>query len=98
MDTATDNSAEINGSDDDLRPTDTPQQAEPQQAGSSNSPPADPMTSVMQLLTQLISQMPANIAAAVKADKPHLDNAKLDIRNFTRIKTFVVANILDFNN
>ena len=44
----------------------------------------------MLLLTQLISQMPANIAAAVKVDKPfsHLDNAKLDVRNFTRINTF----------
>ena len=90
MDTTADNSAEINGSDDDLRvePTDTQQQAEPQQPGSSNSPPADPMTSVMQLLTQLISQMPANIAAAVKVDKPHLDNAKLDHRNFVRIQNF----------
>ena len=46
------------------------------------------MASVMQLLTQLISQMPANIAAAVKVDKPHLDNAKLDHRNFVRIQNF----------
>ena len=44
----------------------------------------------MQLLTTLIAQMPANIAAAVKVDKPstHLDNAKLDHRNFTRIQNF----------
>jgi len=44
----------------------------------------------MLLLTQLIQSMPANIAAAVKVEKPqsHLDNAKLDVRNFQRINTF----------
>ena len=48
------------------------------------------MAQVMLLQTQLIQNMPANIAAAVKVDKPfsHLDNAKLDVRNFVRIKTF----------
>ena len=44
----------------------------------------------MLLLTQLINNMPATMAAAIKADKPqsHLDNAKLDVRNFQLIKTF----------
>ena len=51
---------------------------------------SDPMAQMMMLLTQLIQGMPANIAAAVKVDRPssHLDNVKLDIRNFSRIKTF----------
>ena len=60
---------------------------------SSGSVPAGEPTSLAQvtlLLTQLIQSMPANIAAAVKVDKPfsHHDNAKLDNRNFIRIKTF----------
>ena len=68
--------------------------AEEEQAASGVPPAAGlgstSLEGVMQLLTQLISQMPANIAAAVKVDKPfnHLDNAKLDVRNFVRIKTF----------
>ena len=42
------------------------------------------------MLAQLINNMPASMAAAIKADKPqnHLDNAKLDIRNFSRISKF----------
>ena len=65
--------------------SETEQQAEP----ASGSGPAS-MAQVMLLLTQLIQNMPANIAAAVTVDKPfsHLDNAKLDVRNFVRIKTF----------
>ena len=97
MDGAADNSAEINGSDDDLRPTDTPQQTEPQQAGSSNSPPTDPMANMMQLLTQLIAQLPASMAAAVKVDKPHLDNAKLDHRNFVRIQNFTKSTDISYH-
>ena len=64
----------------------TDQQAE----AASGSAPASGLAEVMLLLTQLIQSMPANIAAAVKVDKPssHLDNAKLDVRNFVRIKTF----------
>ena len=52
--------------------------------------PADGMQQMMKLLTQLVKSMPETMAAAIKADKPasHLDNAKLDIRNFQRIKTF----------
>ena len=52
--------------------------------------PADGLQQMMQLLTQLVKSMPETMAAAIKADKPisHLDNAKLDIRNFSRIKTF----------
>ena len=44
----------------------------------------------MLLLAQLITNMPATMAAAIKADKPqsHLANAQLDNRNFQRIKTF----------
>ncbi len=47
------------------------------------SGPSDPMAQMMMLLTQFIQGMPANIAAAVKVDRPssHLDNVKLDIRN-----------------
>ena len=65
-----------------------------QQTGVSSGPlsAGDPasLAQVMTLLSQIIQNMPANIAAAVKVDKPssHLDNAKLDIRNFVRIKTF----------
>ena len=50
----------------------------------------DYLTLMMALLTQLIQSMPANIAAAVKKDEKtssHLDNVKLDVRNFSRIKT-----------
>ena len=52
--------------------------------------PSGGLEGVMLLMKQLIESMPANIAAAVKVDKPsgHLDNAKLDVRNFQRIKTF----------
>ena len=52
--------------------------------------PSGGLEGVMLLLTQLINNMPATMAAAIKADKPqsHLDNAKLDVRNFQRIKTF----------
>ena len=59
-------------------------------AAAGSSGPSDPMAQMMMLLTQLIQGMPANIAAAVKVDRPssHLDNVKLDIRNFSRIKTF----------
>ena len=44
----------------------------------------------MMLLAQLIQGLPSNIAAAVQVDKAqgHLDKAKLDNRNFARIKTF----------
>ena len=54
------------------------------------SGPSDTMAQMMMLLTQLIQGMPANIAAAVKVDRAssQLDNVKLDIRNFSRIKTF----------
>ena len=52
--------------------------------------PADGMQQMMKLLTQLVKSMPETMAAAIKADKPiaQLDNAKMDIRNFNRIKTF----------
>ena len=52
--------------------------------------PSGGLEGVMLLMKQLIGSMPANIAAAVKVDKPygHLDNAKLDVRNFQRINTF----------
>ena len=53
-------------------------------AGSSNS-----LADVMLLLTKLIQTMPAQLATAVNADKfTHVDKAKLDIKNFVRIKTF----------
>ena len=43
----------------------------------------------MLLLTKLIQTMPAQLATAVNAEKfTHVDKAKLDIKNFTRIKTF----------
>ena len=60
------------------------------QSASGAVPAASSIESVMLLLTQLLTQMPANMAAAMKVDKPnsHLDNAKLDVRNFTRIKSF----------
>ena len=53
-------------------------------------PEAAGMQQVMMLLTQRVKSMPETLAAAIKADKPtaQLDNAKLDIRNFNRIKTF----------
>ena len=55
----------------------------------SGAAPSGSLTDVMLLLTRLIQTMPANIAAAVKVDKTsHFDNAKLDVRNFVRIKTF----------
>ena len=52
--------------------------------------PADGMQPMMKLLTQLVKSMPETMAAAIKADKPttQLDNAKMDIRKFNRIKTF----------
>ena len=52
--------------------------------------PADGMQQMMRLLTELVKSMPATMAAAIKSEKTtsHLDNAKLDIRNFNRIKTF----------
>ena len=65
-----------------------------QQTGVSSGPlsAGDPasIAQIMVLLSQLIQNMPATIAAAVKVDKPssHLDNAKLDVRNFSRIQTF----------
>ena len=49
------------------------------------------LAQVMMLLPQLVQTMPENIASAVKKDDKHFshsDNAKLDIRNFARIKTF----------
>ena len=49
------------------------------------------MAQVMAAIMQLIQSMPANIAAAVKKDdrpSSHLANVKLDVRNFSRIKTF----------
>ena len=55
------------------------------------SPSDISLAQVMLLLTQLVQAMPENIAAAVKKDdKPfsHSENVKLDIRNFSRIKTF----------
>ena len=57
----------------------------------SDEPAAQPsVAQLMQMLSQLINNMPATMAAAIKADKPqsHHDNAKLDIRNFTRINKF----------
>ena len=52
--------------------------------GSSNS-----LADVMLLLTKLIQTMPAQLATAVNAEKfTHVDKAKFDIKNFTRIKTF----------
>ena len=75
-------------SDNDLQTTgDGATQQQPEASG---TPPTGGLEQVMLLLTKLISQMPANIAAAVKVDKPssHLDNVKLDNRNFTRIQTF----------
>jgi hypothetical protein len=50
--------------------------ADQQATAASGSAPAS-LAEVMLLLTQLIQTMPANIAAAVKVDKPfsHLDNA-----------------------
>jgi len=68
-------------------------QADAATASASGAHPAVPnagLEGVMLLLTQLITQMPATMAAAMKVDKPgnHLDNAKLDNRNFARIKTF----------
>ena len=66
-----------------------------QQIGVSSGPPSagEPasLAQVMTLLSQFIQNTPANIAAAVKVDKPssHLDNAKLDNRNLARIKTFI---------
>jgi hypothetical protein len=58
--------------------------------GTRGAAPSGGLEGVMLLMKQLIESMPANIAAAVKVDKPnsHLDNAKLDIRNFQRINTF----------
>ena len=62
--------------------------AQREQAASGAAPSGN-LTDVILLLTRLISTMPANIAAAVKVDKTfHFDNAKLDVRNFVRIKTF----------
>ena len=57
--------------------------ADQQATAASGSAPAS-LAEVMLLLTQLIQTMPANIAVAVKLNKPfgHLDNAKLDVRNF----------------
>ena len=80
--------AAIESSDDDVTQQQPP--PPPQPPTSSSSPPTDTLAQVMQLLTTLITQMPANIAAAVKVDKPstHLDNAKLDHRSFTRIQNF----------
>ena len=60
-----------------------------QEEAASGAAPAGGLTEVMLLLTRQISTMPANIAAAVKVDNTsHFDNAKLDVRNFVRIKTF----------
>ena len=60
-----------------------------QEEATSGAAPSGSLTEVMLLLTRLIQTMPANIAAAVKVDKTsHFDNAKLDVRNFVRIKTF----------
>ena len=54
---------------------------------------ATSLAQVMMLLTQLIQGLPSNIAAAVQVDKPqgHLDKAKLDNRNFARIKTLNIV-------
>ena len=87
-DTAAAAATEIqSGDSDDVRSQngETDQQAE----AASGSAPAGSLAEVMLLLTRLIQTMPANIAAAVKVDKPssHLDNAKPDVRNFFRIKT-----------
>ena len=59
-------------------------------AAATAATPTDPMAQMMVLLKQVIQGMPANIAAAVKVDRPssHLENVKLDIRNFSRTKTF----------
>ncbi len=93
-------SAEDNTSED-FRATEAPEEgtAEARSAGAAGSTPggvpgvqgAQPsITDVMQMLAQLINNMPASMAAAIKADKPqsHFDNAKLDIRNFSRINKF----------
>ena len=82
------------GSDDFRQPED--ETGEAGTAGAAGSmlggdPGAQPsITQVMQMLAQLINNMPASMAAAIKADKPqsHFDNAKLDIRNFSRIDKF----------
>ena len=62
-----------------------------QQQSAASGSAGDPLTQVLGMLQQLIQSMPASIAAAVKKDDKfsHLDNAKLDIKNFTRIKMFV---------
>ena len=62
----------------------------PEQGSVGGGPEAAGMQQVMMLLTQLVKSMPETLAAAIKADKPtvQLDNAKMDIRNFNRIKTF----------
>jgi len=89
-----------NGADSDLdvqmtaQPT-TPaaQPTGPTTAPTTTVPPglqtADPMAQMMFLLQQLIAGMPANIAAAINTrPSNHLDNVKLDIRSFSRIKSF----------
>ena len=87
-DTAAAAATEIqSGDSDDVRSQngETDQQAEV----ASGSVLAGSLAEVMLLLTRLIQTMLANIAAAVKVDKTsHFDNAKLDVRNFVRIKTF----------
>ena len=73
-----------------LVPSDTENEGEAATASAGASGPSDPLAQMMVLLTQLIQGMSANIAVAVKVDRPssRLDNVKLDIRNFLRIKTF----------
>ncbi len=73
------------GDDDTAQATQSATRAAP----SSGVEPAG-LEAVMMMLTQLIAALPTTIATAVKVDKPfsHVDTAKLDNRNFTRIKTF----------
>ena len=49
--------------------------------------PEPSLAQVMLMLSQLIQGMPASIAAAVKTDGNHrMDNIKLDVKNFARIR------------
>ena len=80
----------ISGDSDDLAPSqhEDENDGEEEQAARGVAPSGG-LEGVMLLLTQLINNMPATMAAAIKAHKPHshLDKAKFDIRNFQRIKT-----------
>ena len=83
------------GVDSDLEPTSpnaspSASAAPPMTAVPPGLPAADPMAQMMQMLTALIAGMPASIAAAVNTrPSSQSENVKLDVRNFSRIKTFV---------